>query len=119
METIPQEAPSVPLEISVEEAQRQIAQGGAELRLIDVRDNEEFAFNHLPGAQHIPLNLLPQEAPAKLMRKDGDILVYCHHGMRSLQAVQHLRQLGYHRARSITGGIDKWSITIDDNVPRY
>ena len=119
METNSQAPSVVPLEISVQEAQRQIAEGGVHLRLIDVRDNEEFAFNRLPGAQHIPLDLLPREAPAKLMRKDGDILVYCHHGMRSMNAVQHLRSLGYAKARSITGGIDKWSTEIDDSVPRY
>ena len=119
METSPQDPSSLPLEISVQEAKQQIAEGGVNLRLLDVRDNEEFAFNHLPGAQHIPLNLLPQEAPAKLMRKDGDILVYCHHGMRSMNAVQHLRSLGYTKARSITGGIDQWSAEIDDSIPRY
>ena len=98
-------APSaVPLEITVQDARRQLEEGGVHVRLIDVRDPEEFAFNRLPGAQHIPLQTISRDATAKLMNKDADILVYCHHGMRSMQAAQQLRQLGYFKARSIGGG---------------
>ena len=110
---------SLPLEISVHEARRQLEEGGVHVRLIDVRDPEEFAFNHLPGAQHIPLQTITQEAPAKLMHKEAEILVYCHHGMRSAQAAQILRQLGYTKVYSIAGGVDKWSTEIDPTLPRY
>ncbi len=110
---------TVPLEISVQDAHRQLEEGGVHVRLIDVRDPEEFAFNRLPGAQHIPLQTISRDAAAKLMNKDADILVYCHHGMRSAQAAQQLRELGYLRARSIAGGVDKWSTEIDPSVPRY
>ena len=109
----------VPLEISVQEAQRQLAESGARIRLIDVRDDEEFAFNRLPGAQQIALSVFAQEAPAKLADKDASILVYCHHGMRSLRAVHHLRERGYSKATSIAGGIDQWSAEIDATIPRY
>lgn len=113
-------APSaVPLEITVQDAHRQLEEGGVHVRLIDVRDPEEFAFNRLPGAQHIPLQTISRDAAAKLMNKDADILVYCHHGMRSMQAAQQLRQLGYSKVRSIAGGVDKWSTDIDPGVPRY
>ena len=110
---------SLPIEISVQEAHRQLKEGGVHVRLVDVRDPDEFAFNRLPGAQHIPLQTITQEAPAKLMNKEAVILVYCHHGMRSAQAVQYLRQMGYANARSIAGGCDRWSTEIDPSVPRY
>ena len=111
--------PDLPIEISVQEAHRKLEEGGVHIRLVDVRDPDEFAFNRLPGAQHIPLQTITQEAPAKLMNKDAAILVYCHHGMRSAQAVNALRQLGYPNAQSIAGGCDKWSTDIDPGLPRY
>jgi rhodanese-related sulfurtransferase len=110
---------SEPLEVSGREAQRLQAELGADLRLIDVRDPEEYAICRLPGAQLIPLQMLPSEAPIKLTDKAADILLYCHHGMRSLRAAEYLRSLGYAKARSIAGGIDQWSTEIDATIPRY
>jgi rhodanese-related sulfurtransferase len=110
---------SVELEISGQEAQRLLAAKGADLRLIDVRDPEEYAVCRLPNAQLISLPLLPAEAATKLPEKDADILLYCHHGMRSLRAAEYLRSVGYTRARSIAGGVDKWSLEIDSTIPRY
>jgi adenylyltransferase/sulfurtransferase len=110
---------SLPLEISGLEAQRLLSAQGANLRLIDVRDPEEYALCRLPGAQLISLQVLPAEAPTKLADKSADILLYCHHGMRSLRATEYLRSIGYAKARSIAGGIDKWSTEIDATIPRY
>ncbi len=108
-----------PLEISVQDTQRLLAEEGAELRLIDVRDPEEYAHCRLPLAELIPLATLPNDAVAKLPDKAAHILVYCHHGMRSLRAVDYLRQLGYTNARSVAGGIDRWSHEIDPTTPTY
>jgi rhodanese-related sulfurtransferase len=110
---------ALPLEISGQEAQRLLAEKGASLRLIDVRDPEEYAVCRLPGAQLISLQVLPAEAATKLPDKEAEILVYCHHGMRSLRATEYLRSLGYANARSIAGGIEKWSKEIDATIPRY
>ena len=113
------ETPAPPLEISVQEAQHQIAANLAGLRLIDVRDPDEFAFCRLPGAELIPLQVLPAEASAHLPDKSVPIVLYCHHGMRSARAANHLRQLGYTHAQSMAGGIEKWSTEIDPATPRY
>jgi rhodanese-related sulfurtransferase len=110
---------ALPVEISGQEAQRLLAEKGANLRLIDVRDPEEYAVCRLPGAQLISLQVLPAEAPIKLPEKDADILLYCHHGMRSLRAAEYMRSVGYPNARSIAGGIDQWSREIDATIPRY
>ena len=110
---------SLPLEISVQETQRLLAAEGAEFRLIDVRDPEEYAYCRLPRAELIPLSTLPTEAAAKLPDKAAQILVYCHHGMRSLRATEFLRQMGYTNARSVAGGIDRWSHEIDPTTPTY
>ncbi len=108
-----------PLEISVQETQRLLAGGTADLRLIDVRDPDEYAFCRLPGSELIPLATLPADAAAKLPDRSAPILVYCHHGMRSMRAVEALRQMGYANARSIAGGIDRWSHEIDPATPTY
>ena len=114
------EMPPLPLEISVQEARRQIAALGASLRLIDVRDPDEYALCRLPGAELIPLpGVCPPRLRARLPDKTADIILYCHHGMRSARAAEYLRQLGYTKAQSMAGGIEKWSTEIDPTVPRY
>lgn len=109
----------VPLETSVIEAQRMLAAEAGTVRLVDVRDPEEYEFCRLRGAELIPLATLPADAVAKLPDKDAHILLYCHHGMRSLRAAEMLRQLGYKNATSMAGGIDRWSKEIDSLVPTY
>ena len=109
----------IPLEISVQETQRLLAAESADLRLVDVRDPDEYAHCRLPRSELIPLMTLPSEAAAKLHAKDAPIILYCHHGMRSARAAEILRQLGYTNARSMAGGIDLWSSEIDPAVPRY
>ena len=111
---------SVPVEVGVQDTQRLMAEKGASLRLVDVRDPDEYEYCRLAGAELIPLLTVAADAAAKLPDKDADIIVYCHHGMRSMQAVeQQLRAMGYPKARSMAGGIDKWSQEIDSTVRRY
>ncbi len=110
---------SLPLEVGVQDTQRLIAEKGASLRLVDVRDPDEYEFCRLSGAELIPLLTITADAPRKLPDKTAEIIVYCHHGMRSLQAAEQLRALGYENARSMAGGIDKWSREIDSTVGRY
>ncbi len=71
------------------------------------------SYCRLPGAELIPLATVPTDAADKLPDKSAEIIVYCHHGMRSLHAVGQLRALGYANARSMAGGIDRWSREID------
>ena len=112
-------ADALPIEISVQETQRLLAQEGADLRLVDVRDPDEFAYCRLPRAESIPLATVPTDAEAKLPDKGAHILVYCHHGMRSMRAVEYLRQMGYANAQSMAGGIDRWAHEIDSTTPTY
>ena len=56
------------------------------------------------------LESLPKEKP---------LLVYCHHGMRSMNAVRLLRSKGYNQAVNLTGGIDAWAVAIDTSMQRY
>lgn len=110
---------SLPFEISAAAASRLLESRPDGLRVIDVRDPEEYQICRLAGAELMPLVTLPNDAMTKLGDVNAPILVYCHHGMRSLRAVEMLRHLGYSGAQSVTGGIEQWSVEIDPKVPRY
>jgi sulfur-carrier protein adenylyltransferase/sulfurtransferase len=96
-------------------AQR-LAQGDVPL-LIDVREAWEFALARLPEAQLMPLGEVMRAPP--LLPDDRDIVVYCHHGMRSQQAAYRLQAAGYSRVFNLSGGIDAWSEDVDPSVPQY
>jgi len=109
----------VPLpEISVAEAQQRLATP-IPPRLIDVREENEFAFAHIAGAESLPLSQWPAIAAEKLTDPAQPILVLCHHGMRSARAGEFLLHSGFTDVANIVGGIDAWSQEIDPAVPRY
>lgn len=87
--------------------------------LLDVRQPEEHAFAALPGARLIPLAELPARVAELEAWRAEDVVVYCHHGMRSQRAVEWLRQRGFTRLLNLTGGIDRWSLEADPTLPRY
>jgi sulfur-carrier protein adenylyltransferase/sulfurtransferase len=85
--------------------------------LLDVREPFEWDIVHVDGARHVPL----RDLPARLRELDGhaEVLVYCHHGTRSRQAVELLKAAGFSKARSVRGGIDAWATEVDPRLPRY
>lgn len=102
--------------ITVKEVNERIARGD-NLLLVDVREPWEYELCRIPGAKLIPMGALPANLTAML---DADeVVCYCHHGMRSLDAAAWLRQQGVESARSMAGGIERWSVEIDPQVPRY
>lgn len=104
-------------EISPEEAARLIKENS--VRLIDCREEDEFAICKLPGAELLPLSIFGFEATERLKDKDERILIYCHHGMRSMTAAQYLDKRGYNNVASLAGGIDAYARVIDSSLPRY
>ncbi len=88
-------------------------------RLLDVRQPDEFALVALPGAKLIPLNELPERAEELAAWREQEVVVYCHHGMRSAHAIGWLRQRGFTNLHNLAGGIDRWSLEVDPNAPRY
>ena len=87
------------------------------LILLDVRDEWEYQTARLDNAHWIPLGELPRRI--RELDPYAEIVVYCHRGMRSLDAAYLLRQLGFKRVRSLVGGIDRWASEIDPDLPRY
>jgi rhodanese-related sulfurtransferase len=108
---------SLPLEITPAEVKQRLA-SGEKLRLIDVREPFEFQQAHIDGSELIPMRSVPQALPT-LEAEDAPLIVFCHHGMRSLQVVSWLREQGVEQCVSMAGGIDRWSLEIDSTVPRY
>jgi rhodanese-related sulfurtransferase len=90
---------------------------GEKLLLVDVREPWEYEVCRIEGAKLIPM----QKIPANLQSLDVEepVICYCHHGMRSLDVAVWLQKQGVESARSLTGGIDKWSAEIDPKVPLY
>jgi rhodanese-related sulfurtransferase len=85
--------------------------------LLDVREPYEFSLAKIEGAILIPLGTLPQSLDK--LDRNSEIVAYCHHGMRSADAVGFLLQQGYTNVKNLVGGIDAWSIHVDPSVPRY
>ena len=85
--------------------------------LLDVRTAEELAVAALPGARHLPLHELPRRLAE--LPPDEPLVVVCHLGGRSAQAVAFLRARGFPQAVNLDGGIDAWSVEVDPSVPRY
>jgi adenylyltransferase/sulfurtransferase len=108
----------LPAEISPRDLALKLENGHV-VRLIDVRQPWEHALAQLRGSVAIPLNELPHRLDEIPAESAVMVVVYCHHGVRSLSAVNYLRCLGYHHVRSLAGGIDAWSCDIDPTMARY
>ncbi len=112
------DGPQIPLEIDVREAARlmQAETDGSPL-VLDVREDDERAFCRLPDHLHIPIGQI--QARWQELPPDRQLLVYCHHGMRSMRVAHFLRMMGRTHTQSIKGGIEAWAQDVDASVPRY
>jgi len=103
-------------EITAQELQQEWEQN-SDLLVIDVREPHEYEITHIERAVLMPLG----ELPNRLNELDGhrEIVTHCHHGARSLKALEILKAAGFSKVRSLRGGIDAWSVDVDPAVPRY
>lgn len=85
--------------------------------LIDVRDTYEWEFNQLPGAHRFPLATLTENSHK--IPQGKHLIVYCHHGIRSLHACRLLKALSFDMVDNLEGGIHCWSLTIDPTLKKY
>ena len=108
---------TVPLQISPGEVKQRL-DAGEKLRLLDVRETFEYRQAHIEGSELIPMRGVRQALPS-FEAEETPLIIFCHHGMRSLQVVNWLREQGVERCSSMEGGIDRWSLEIDPGVPRY
>jgi rhodanese-related sulfurtransferase len=88
-------------------------------RLIDCREEDELAICQITGNEWLPLGLFSGAREKLLARNERGVVVYCHHGVRSLRATHFLRSIGVENAFSMRGGIEAWSEQVDPATPRY
>ena len=93
-------------EVSVEEAHRKVEQGRA--KLIDVREESEWAAGHAPGAQHLGRGILERDIEKRIPEKDAEIILYCGGGYRSALSADALQRMGYTNVASMAGGWRAW-----------
>ncbi|HZB89411.1 MAG TPA: rhodanese-like domain-containing protein [Terracidiphilus sp.] len=88
------------------------------VRLIDVREPWEVATAHVEGALAMPMGDVAARAHQELDPEEH-VVVFCHAGVRSMNATVWLRNQGFVQVQSMRGGIDAWSREVDAAVPRY
>ncbi|MFZ0453261.1 MAG: rhodanese-like domain-containing protein [Ignavibacteriaceae bacterium] len=96
---------------------KDILDNNKSVRLIDVREEWENHKARIKNSELMPLSRFVQMS--KSLNKEQIIIVYCHHGVRSLQVCNYLETLGFSNLINLEGGIDAWSKKIDNSVPVY
>ena len=111
--------PDLPFEVSPQEVRNRI-ESGAKIALLDVREPAEFQICRIAAAELVPMRTVPAHLQhLEGLADENTIVVFCHHGVRSLQVVNWLREQGVAACQSMAGGIDRWSIEVNPTVPRY
>ena len=112
-------------EVSPAFVKRTLDQHPQRIVLIDCREPDEFDLARIEGSTLVPMGETRQrindieDLIEDRESEDPEVIVYCHHGVRSLKVAAALRQMGIENARSMLGGIDLWSKQIDPSVPLY
>ena len=99
------------------QALKQMMDEGKDFVLLDVREQHEYKMTHIEGTKLIPIGEIPHRATE--LNPYDEIVVYCHHGIRSLDATYLLQQIGFKHVSSLVGGIDRWSREIDPSITQY
>ena len=85
--------------------------------LLDVREPWEYALCHLANSVSLPMNDIPQRFAE--LDEDAEIVVICHHGMRSYQVGVFLERQGFGHIQNLTGGVDAWANDVEPGMARY
>lgn len=92
-------------------------EAGDDLSLVDVREPWEFDICRIPGARLMPMSRMP--ACLETLPPDGDLVVICHHGIRSAQVARFLERYGRRGVFNLTGGIDAWAREVASDMATY
>jgi rhodanese-related sulfurtransferase len=94
-------------EVSVDEIKARLDRGQKFL-LIDVREESEFAKDHLPGAVHLGKGIIERDIEERVRDFNAPLVLYCGGGFRSALAADNLQKMGYSNVLSMDGGIREW-----------
>src|SRR6476646_1646486 len=81
---------------------------GEKFTLVDVREESEFAQDHLPGAVHLGRGVIERDIEARAPDLNAPMILYCGGGFRSALAADNLQKMGYNNVVSMDGGIREW-----------
>jgi molybdopterin/thiamine biosynthesis adenylyltransferase/rhodanese-related sulfurtransferase len=104
------------LEISATDLKQRLDRGD-KLRIVDVREPNEWQINRIPGAELIPLGEVPRRYAE--LDPEEEIVVHCKMGGRSAKAADFLRSVGFKRVLNLKGGILEWIDKVDPSQPKY
>jgi adenylyltransferase/sulfurtransferase len=104
-------------EVTVQDMKAALDNPALNIRVVDVREPNEYEIAHVKGTTLIPLSVFAQRHGE--LDKNQPCYLHCKGGVRSLQAVQFLKEQGYQNVKSVKGGILAWSSEIDPSVPKY
>lgn len=85
--------------------------------LLDVREKWEYARCHIAGSRLIPMGDMPQRYAE--LEAETEVVVICHHGVRSDRMAQFLEYNGFASVYNLTGGVERWARDVDPAMPRY
>ncbi len=113
----PAAAASNPDEVTVQAMKQALDNPKLGIRVLDVREPDEYEIAHVEGVPQLPLSVLPQ----RFMELDPnqEYYLHCKGGVRSLKALTFLKERGFKHVKSVRGGISAWSEEIDPSVPKY
>ncbi len=106
-----------PDEVDVHEMKRALDDPSLNIKVVDVRDPDEYQIAHIKGVPQIPLGSLPQRFTE--LDPNQQIYLHCKSGVRSMKALKFLREQGFKYVKSVKGGIAAWSDEIDHSVAKY
>src|SRR5436305_12428950 len=94
-------------ETNVDEVRAKIGRG-EKFVLVDVREESEWAKDHLPGAIHLGKGVIERDVEESVPDLNASVVLYCGGGYRSALAADNLQQMGYRNVFSMDGGIREW-----------
>lgn len=106
------------IDCTPEELKQRLDEGNVPV-LLDVREAEEVAICSLPGVLHVPMGDVPSRLTELEAHAEEEIVVICHHGVRSASVQAFLKNHGFEKVRNLIGGMDAWSLRADPATPRY
>lgn len=103
--------------MTVHELKEKLDKGANDFVLIDVREPWEINVCSIPGATSIPMRAIPARYPE--LPKDAELVLMCHHGVRSQQVAYFLERQGFTKLNNLSGGIAAWARDVDPKMPTY
>ncbi len=110
-------SPETPVKTDTPAGIRARLDRGEDLLLVDVREPEEVAVASIKGALVRPLSQAGHWIDT--LPREGNLVIFCHHGIRSMHVAMALVERGHQNVINMEGGIDLWSAQVDADVPRY